>query len=429
MVARTVMTAGPISLKKNFSWVFAGNAVNAACQWAVVALLAKLGGAEMLGTYVLAMAIIMPVNSLAKLQLRAVYVTDAAEELPFRAYLTTGAAAAVLGLAAIIIWGMSAGYLGNLLLILGLLGLSRSLDNPSELLMGFCQKHEQMHWVGLDMMLRGVTTIAAVWLALTLTGSLTVAAAALVLAAILRMTAFELPIVRRTAAHLGQPSPLGLGAPFSTGRQIAAMGIPLGLVLFLGTLANSLIRLVLESHHGKEMLAYYGAAAYPLMVGTMVVGALGQSAAPRLSRFFLDRDPRYWRLLGRMVTLAALLGLLVLAGVWLVGKQALGILYAPAYADYQTEFVIMAAGSIFLFIASVMGFGLTAARRFGHQFWAAFVTCSAAAALAWGLIPEGGIRAAAWVYFWVAVLRVALRVVLLVLARRPGPTLAPRGDS
>lgn len=412
------MAASSNSLKTNFQWVFAGNTVNSACQWAVVALLAKWGSTELLGAYVLILAVIMPITTLSKLQMRAIYVTDAENQFPFSDYFNTASLAAALGFLAAVIYSFTADYTKDFILSLILIGAARSLDNPSDMLMGYCQKMERMEFVGLGMMLRGLTTIAAVIGPIYLTGSLVKAAGALVAAALLRLFLYELPVVRRLAAQAGQPSFLKLGLSWPSLKRIALMGIPLGLVLFLATLANSLIRVVLESGHGKDQLAYYGAAAYPLVVGTMVMSALGQSAAPRLARYFEEGSRQFWRLLGKMIGLATGLGLLLLIGVWLVGKPALSFLYEPEYGAYHTEFIIMAAGSVFLFVASVMGFGLTAARKFTYQLGGALFTCTAAALLSWWLIPEGGIRAAAWVYFWLAVIRVAVRIAILVLTKK-----------
>jgi O-antigen/teichoic acid export membrane protein len=423
------MAAAPTSLRKNFRWVLAGNVVNSASQWLIVSFLAKLGSTEMLGTYILAMAVIMPVTTFSKLQMRAIFVTDAQQQHEFGEYLATGLWAALLGLLIIGCWGLFQGAGSGFFLILLVLGLARSLDNPSELLMGYCQKMERMEFVGMGMMLRGISSLAAVAVAVALTGSLTLAVVATLAAALLRIGFYELPVSRKLARATGQGLGLKLTIPLSTGRAIAAMGVPLGLVLFLGTLGNSLIRLVLENHHGKEQLAYFGAAAYPLMVGTIFVGALGQSAAPRLARDFAENRRRFWLLLGRLGGLAALMGVAVLAGVWLLGKPALEILYSPEYGAYHAEFVIMAAGSVFLFAASMVGYGLTAARRFGHQFMAAVITFAMAAILALWLIPDGGIRAAAWVYFWVGVLHLAVRVFLLILARNSHPLAEPGGHS
>jgi O-antigen/teichoic acid export membrane protein len=416
------MTSAPASLKTNFRWVMAGNVVNSASQWLVVSLLARLGSAEILGTYILAMAVIMPVTTFSKLSLRSLFVTDAREKHLFGDYFATGLWSGLLGFLIISGWGLIQGFEPGLFLILVPLGLARSLDNPSELFMGYCQKQERMEFVGMGMMLRGTTSLAAVALAVGLTGSLAAGAAALLAAALLRILFFEFPVARRLARLGSRRLDLKLTLPWPTGRAIAAMGIPLGLVLFLATLGNSLIRLTLESYHGKEQLAYFGAAAYPLMIGSIFVGALGQSAAPRLARDHAVNRRRFWALLSRLGGLAALMGLAVLAGVWLVGKPALEILYGSEYGAYHAEFMVMAAGSVFMFSATIVGYGLTAARKFSLQLVGAATACLAAGLLAWIMIPDGGIMGAAWVYFWVAVVHLVTKVLTLAWPGSGGGT-------
>jgi O-antigen/teichoic acid export membrane protein len=418
------MTPPSPSLKKNFQWVLAGNVVNSACQWSIVALLAKVGSTQMLGTYLMAMAVVMPVTTFSKLHMRSIFVTDARNDHSFGDYFQTGLLAGLVGLAIITFWSLAGGYDSRFMALLLLVGLARSLDNPSELFLGYCQKRERMEFVGLGMMLRGITSLAVVVAGVALTGSLLVAAAALVAAALFRQAAFEYPVARRVAGNSGEELTLKTSLSWPTVRVITAMGVPLGLVMFLNTLNPSLIRLVLEANYGKDQLAYFGAAAYPLMVGTIVVGALGQSAAPRLSRFYAADRQRFWFLLGRMAGLGVLLGAGVLGGVWLVGRPALEILYSPEYGVYHREFVIMAAGSVFLFAAGMLGYGLTAARKFNLQFMGSAIICLVAALLAWALIPGGGIRAAAWTYFWVALAQLLNGVILLAVVRRapdPGP--------
>ena len=47
----------PLTLRRNFSWTFAGNAVYAACQWGMLVVLAKLGSPEMIGQFTLGLAV------------------------------------------------------------------------------------------------------------------------------------------------------------------------------------------------------------------------------------------------------------------------------------------------------------------------------------------------------------------------------------
>lgn len=50
-----------LSIRRNFGWTAAGNAINAACQWGTISALAKLSSAEVVGEYALAMAVTTPI--------------------------------------------------------------------------------------------------------------------------------------------------------------------------------------------------------------------------------------------------------------------------------------------------------------------------------------------------------------------------------
>ena len=98
-----------VSLRSNFAWTFAGNAVYAAGQWALLSLIAKRGGSEMLGQYALALAITAPVAMLSHLNLRAVIATDVAGKHPFGDYLVVRFGATLAGFAAIAVLAAGTG--------------------------------------------------------------------------------------------------------------------------------------------------------------------------------------------------------------------------------------------------------------------------------------------------------------------------------
>ena len=80
-----------------FSWIIWGNFVYSLSRWGMIAVLAQLGGPEMVGRVVLAFAICAPITALGNLGLRSVLVTDARGEYRFGDYfalrLVTSAAA------------------------------------------------------------------------------------------------------------------------------------------------------------------------------------------------------------------------------------------------------------------------------------------------------------------------------------------------
>ena len=75
--SRAAVASGQLSLRRNASWVMLGNGVHAASRWGIVVVLARLGGADMIGQIALAIAVCAPVSFLAKLGLRSALVTDA----------------------------------------------------------------------------------------------------------------------------------------------------------------------------------------------------------------------------------------------------------------------------------------------------------------------------------------------------------------
>src|SRR5205085_1285623 len=75
------------TLRGDFTWTFVGNTVLAACQWAVLMLLAKRGSPELVGHYSFAVAVATPVIAFANLQLRSVQMTDVRVEYSFGDYL------------------------------------------------------------------------------------------------------------------------------------------------------------------------------------------------------------------------------------------------------------------------------------------------------------------------------------------------------
>src|SRR6266849_2996333 len=75
-------------LRNNIFWILLGRGVQAASQWGILIVLAKLGSVEMIGRYTLALAITAPVILFFELKLREVQASDANDRHHFREYLS-----------------------------------------------------------------------------------------------------------------------------------------------------------------------------------------------------------------------------------------------------------------------------------------------------------------------------------------------------
>ena len=385
----------PLSLRENFSWTFAGNVVNAVSLWGVIAVVTKLGSVTMVGTLELGRTVAMPVIVATMLQLSAVQVTDARNKYSFADYFGTRLVMTFLGVIAfmIIAWGW---YDGETAWVILLWGVAKSIDSVSDIVRALFQKHERMNLSGISFMIKGLSAFVVVGILLWLTEKLTVAIAGLVFVWLLAFIFYDFPLAYRLLSYKSaEDGVIHRLLPRFNARIILSLlwlALPLGVVMFLSSLRSSVPKLILESCHGIVALGYFGPIFYPILMGTIVVSATGQSASPRLADYYVNDLTAYRHLMRKLLLLALGMGLLFIAAVALFGKFALRLLYTAEYAQYHTDFIILSVSAASAFVTSFCGYGLTAARAFRTQLLLAAVSCLAAIFAGFLLIPSLGVR-------------------------------------
>lgn len=387
----TDITATPLSLRRNFSWTFAGNLVYAASQWGVLVVIARLGTPEMVGQFALALAVTAPVVMFANLQLRAVQATDAKRAYDFSDYLGLRLLTTAAALALIVGVALLAGYRAETALVIVFVGLAKACEALSDVIFGLLQQRERMDRIAKSLMIEGPATLVVMAAVLALTGSIAAAAAAMALVWLLQLLLYDARSAMRILRAAPRPR---WHAP--TLRRLAWLALPLGVTMLLISLNANIPRYVMERAWGEADLGIFAALAYLIVAGNTVVGALGQAASPRLAAYYAARDARAFRaLLLRLIAIGALLGAAGVTVALLLGAPLLTLIYGPAYAAHADVFtLVMLAGGIG-YVSSFLGYGMTAARFFRAQapLFAAVVAANALAALA--LIPPLGLRGAA----------------------------------
>jgi O-antigen/teichoic acid export membrane protein len=279
--ARSESTPFP-SLRRNFVWSFAGHAVLGASQWGVLSLIAKLGSAEMLGQYAFALAVTTPVAMFSHLNLRAVLTTDMEHRHGLGDFLAVRMSTTALALAAIAAMAMLSSHPREVATCMLLLGVSLSADNVSDIYYAPLQRSERMGLIAASQAGRGLLSVGAFGVALLVTGRLVPAVAALAVARIAVLLAYDRP--RGSAGQILSRS----------GRrvqmEIFRTALPLGVVLMLVSLTSNIPRYAVQRYLGTRELGAVAAVAAFLAAGSTVVNALGQASTPRLARYFTARD-------------------------------------------------------------------------------------------------------------------------------------------
>ena len=381
-------------LKADFAWVLSGNALYSACQWGIVLVLARLGTPEQVGEYALGVAISAPIVLFANLQLRALVASDVKNQFTFEQYLTfrmVSLGAALLLLTSAVACTQTDWRRGAIII---LVGLAQVLEFISETFYGLMQKYDRMDRFSRSLMLKGPLSLAALGAAFYISGS--------VVWALVGLTLGRLAILLSWDSRLGFVGIDGVAPAVRLNwnsdvmRRLLQLALPLGVISMLGSLNSSIPRYFIEAHCGSAELGIFSAIASLLNTGTLVVSALGQSIFVAVAKVCEAGDrARYRDFVLQAAALGGLLGGIAVLGAALFGREILAHIFHPEYAAHADIFVwLMVAGTI-TFIASGLGYVMTAARNLRPQIPLLLGTAIAAAATSAWSIPRYGLRGAA----------------------------------
>lgn len=397
----------PLSLTRNFSWTLIGTGLYAFCQWGTLVVLAKLCSTLMVGQFALALAITAPVFVFAGLNLRTVQVTDARKDFQFGDYLGLRLLSVSAALTFVFAIEIVSGHNAHLLFVVVMTAAAKALDLIGDTIFGLQQQHERMDRIAMSQMIRGVLQILVVGAAAYTTRNVLWAVTGQAAVSLVVLFTYDL----RNAGRLRQfPWPTRNPAQYPALVRLATLqfgtwcnirtlirvSFPLGLVAILGSLMVNMPRYFIESAAGTAKLAVYSAMGYVMVVGGLATSSLCQAVAARLARYYVENLRQFRGLLLQLVAIAAANGVIGVLAAVLWGRQFLTIVYRPEYAMYPSVFVWMMAAAGVSYVASVIGFGLSAARKFDVQLPVIACATLVTAAACVPLVPRYGLQGAAW---------------------------------
>jgi len=408
------MTVSPLSLRHNFSWIFLGNIIYAFCLWGMLSVLTKMGSTATVGRFALASAIASPVIMFAGLQLRSVLVADATGTHEFRDYLAVRLL--LLPVAMLVVLGIAlGGYSSAQVTAIMLFGLARCIEMVSDIFYGVAQKNDRMDLVAISKIIKGIAALGLFGLTFHLTGSLDKALLAMAIAWAVPLFLYDIPRARSLNRSIGGPS-LRPRLQLGQMRGIIWTTLPLGFVILLSQMRQTIPRTFLESIFGEDTVGIYAALSYLVIAGSTIVLALGQASLARLSQYYASGQLKRFKRLGKQL---GLLGLGIgLAGVMVAvlgGSFLLTHLYSEEYAAYTDLFVLVMAGGGVLYLGTLLAPLTTAMRAFRGQMLVQTVNVAILLLLASLLIPQHGMTGAAWAFLGAAVWTV-LGFLLLIWA-------------
>lgn len=407
----------PLALRRNFSWTFIGNVVYAACQWGMLVVLAKLGSPEMVGQFTLGLAVTAPVLMFTNLQLRVIQATDAKQQYAFGDYL--GLRLNSIALALLLVVGITtAGYRSETSVVILVVGVAKALESVSDIFYGLLQQHELMDRIAVSMMIKGPLSLLFLGIGVYLTGSVVWGVVGLAVAWALVLFGYDIRSGARVLNTLSvNPGARQPGSRWRLELGLVRLSLPLGFVMMLISLNTNIPRYFIERHLGERELGVFAAIAYLMIAGGMVVNALGESASPRLAKYYAAGQGAAFRtLLLKLLGIGVLLGGAGTLVALVAGQEILTLVYQPEYAEHANLFACLMVAAGIGYVSSFLGYGMTAARYFRIQMpICALVTSTASVACFW-LIPLMGLLGAAIALMIAAIVQASISSAVIFQA-------------
>ena len=376
--------------RADFTWLLSGNVLYSACQWGIVVVLAKLGSPQQVGEYALGMAVASPVILFANCQLRSFLVSDVAGEYTFDEYVGFRFVTLTCSLAVIAVLAVLTQPNLRLASVIILVGAAQALECISDTYYGFMQKREQMDRISRSLLLKGPLSLAALCVAMFIARNVLVAIGALCLGRLLVVLLWD--------CRLGdiRVKPIRPVWNLRGMRRLGRLVLPLGIIAMLVSLAAGVPRYFVAGQLGSAELGIFSAAASLVTAGNLVVSAYSQAMFLSAAWAYTAAEAEAFRgFISLAFAMGGALGAMAVLGTASFGQWMLVHIFRPEYGGSgRVLIVLMTAGAV-SFIASGLGYIITAARSLRPQIpvLAASVCAGAGASVLW--IPRYGLTGAA----------------------------------
>ncbi len=339
-----------------------GNGAFAFAQWLQLSLIAKYCSLETLGLFTLTLGVISPIYLFFGLQLRTLIVTNIRPEVSFNVYLKLRIYTSILAflftlLLALVISDFS------ILPFFILLSFQKILEGFSELFNSIQQHKERMDILARSMLLKAAAIIFSILLGLLVFNSLFIAFFFIILIYISIIYFNDYKVYRKDATT---------GISFGVSRKVllsvGRTALPLGIVLLVVSLNANISKYFIEYFAGTGIQAIYSSITYILVIGLFVVDSLGQTFVPRISKYYFNKNyPSFIKIVCVFLLSSITIGLSLFLLSFFFGSEILQLLFNSKIASYNIFFTKYMLVSLLVFVASSLGFTLTAMGEFKIQ--------------------------------------------------------------
>lgn len=366
-------------LLKKAKWLVGGNFIFAFSQWVILIFFARMTNQENLGQYALALAIVTPIFAVGNLQLRPLYILDVNSEqkYTYTHFYYLRLICSFIALACCLVLGL---FFNVSILVLLLVGLLKFFESYSDIIYAYYNAHDQTQLISKSLFLKGTLSVLAVAVGLYLFDFYTALILFLIVYLVVWLFIDNLYIqkiqeIKKMSLDLG----------------IMKSAIPMGISLGIVTLQSNIPRLFLDQYASIEAVGIFTVLSYFIIVGSIFINSICQYLSPRLTHAWNHNRAYFKKLLSMALLIAGGLGLIAIFLSYFMGEFVLNLVYGAEYIAYADAFVLTMVAGFILYLATVLGYTLTAIGFIKQQVYLFSIVLIFSVLVSYLCIPEYGI--------------------------------------
>ena len=366
-------------LLKKAKWLVGGNFIFAFSQWVILIFFARMTNQENLGQYALALAIVTPIFAVGNLQLRPLYILDVNSEqkYTYTHFYYLRLICSFIALACCLVLGL---FFNVSILVLLLVGLLKFFESYSDIIYAYYNAHDQTQLISKSLFLKGTLSVLAVAVGLYLFDFYTALILFLIVYLVVWLFIDNL-YIQKTQKIKKMSLDLGMM------KSAIPMGISLGIV----TLQSNIPRLFLDQYASIEAVGIFTVLSYFIIVGSIFINSICQYLSPRLTHAWNHNRAYFKKLLSMALLIAGGLGLIAIFLSYFMGEFVLNLVYGAEYVAYTDAFVLTMVAGFILYLATVLGYTLTAIGFIKQQVYLFSIVLIFSVLVSYLCIPEYGI--------------------------------------
>jgi O-antigen/teichoic acid export membrane protein len=388
-------------------WLLSGNILFAFSQWLTLILFAKLTSSQALGQYAFALSITAPIFMLTNLQLRPLLIADyhGKKKYDFEDFFSLRFYSNFVAFLIVFIWGSVSNP--EALIIIMVVASIKFLESISDILYAYYNADNKTKLITKSLTIKAIASLTFVILALLMSKSVGIGVFSIFLTYLLVLFTIDLRILK--------PSLDWFKFNYEKIKELALYALPLGIAVMLVSLQTNMPRYFIEKYQSIEDVGIFTVFYYFIVIGGIFINSVCQYLSPYYSSFWHQGDVKnFWLYVKYSWLISFIFSFLSFIFVCFFGEYIISLIYGENFIKHLYVLKLLMFSSLFVYLSVVNGYILTSLNVLKIQVPMFVFLILISIMFSYCLIPNYGLRGAAWVCCISALAQFSISLLVLI---------------